>query len=289
MMAYLRLLRVKQYIKNLLVFFPLFFALKINDLQLLKQTSIAFFAFCFAASSIYILNDIRDLDNDRAHPQKKTRPLASGKISIKSALFLSLFMLFAALLLSLFGGIKLLIIIGVYIIINVGYSFGLKNLSLIDIFIISAGFLMRLVAGTHYGGIVGVNPSHWIIIMTFLMSLFLAFAKRRDDLVLAEKGVDVRKSIHGYSIEFVNHAMSVMSAVLIVSYLLYTLDPNVQSHFQTKNLYFTAFFVILGIFRYMQLTFVYNRSGSPTDIVYKERFLQITIIGWLASFLVLVY
>ncbi|MGI6393934.1 MAG: decaprenyl-phosphate phosphoribosyltransferase [bacterium] len=288
-MAYLRLLRVKQYIKNLLVFFPLFFALKINDLQLLKQTSIAFFAFCFAASSIYILNDIRDLDNDRAHPQKKTRPLASGKISIKSALFLSLFMLFAALLLSLFGGIKLLIIIGVYIIINVGYSFGLKNLSLIDIFIISAGFLMRLVAGTHYGGIVGVNPSHWIIIMTFLMSLFLAFAKRRDDLVLAEKGVDVRKSIHGYSIEFVNHAMSVMSAVLIVSYLLYTLDPNVQSHFQTKNLYFTAFFVILGIFRYMQLTFVYNRSGSPTDIVYKERFLQITIIGWLASFLVLVY
>jgi len=172
---------------------------------------------------------------------------------------------------------------------NIGYSFGLKNVPLIDIFIVSSGFLMRLLAGTHFGGVEGINPSHWIIIMTFLLSLFLAFAKRRDDLVLAEKGVEVRKSISGYSIEFINNAMSVMSAVLIVSYLLYTLDTKVQNHFQTDYLYATTLFVILGVFRYMQITFVFKKSGNPTDILYKDRFLQLTIFGWIVMFLYFAY
>ena len=288
-MAFVKLLRPHQYIKNLLVFFPLFFALKINNIALLKQSMIAFAAFCFAASTIYIINDIRDIEKDRAHPEKKSRPLASGKVSIKSAVILSVILFLAAVAVSYFGGMNLFFIIGFYILMNIGYSFGLKNVSLIDIFIVSSGFLMRLLAGTHFGGIEGINPSHWIIIMTFLMSLFLAFAKRRDDLVLAQKGVEVRKSISGYTIEFINNAMSVMSAVLIVSYLLYTLDAKVQSHFQTDYLYATALFVILGVFRYMQLTFVFHKSGSPTDIVYKDRFLQLTILGWLLMFLYFAY
>lgn len=288
-MAFIKLLRPHQYIKNLLVFFPLFFALKINDLMLFKQTLIAFVAFCFAASSIYIINDIRDIKKDSAHPEKKNRPLASGKVSIKNAMILSAALFIAAIATSYMGGWNLFLIISFYILMNIGYSFGLKNVPLLDIFIISAGFLMRLVAGTHFGGISGINPSHWIIIMTFLMSLFIAFAKRRDDLILAEKGVEVRKSISGYNIEFVNNAMSVMSAVLIVSYLLYTLDANVQSHFGTNNLYTTTLFVILGVFRYMQLTFVFQKSGSPTEIVYKDRFLQLTILGWLLMFLYFAY
>ena len=179
-MAFVKLLRPHQYIKNLLVFFPLFFALKINNIALLKQSMIAFAAFCFAASTIYIINDIRDIEKDRAHPEKKSRPLASGKVSIKSAVILSVILFLAAVAVSYFGGMNLFFIIGFYILMNIGYSFGLKNVSLIDIFIVSSGFLMRLLAGTHFGGIEGINPSHWIIIMTFLMSLFLAFAKRRD-------------------------------------------------------------------------------------------------------------
>lgn len=289
MINFLNLLRPHQYIKNLLVFFPIFFALKITNVSLLSSAFIAFLSFCFAASAIYIVNDIRDIEKDRVHPKKKFRPLASGKISKKNAIMFSILFSIFAVTISLKTGIGLTIIISTYLIMNLLYSFGLKNVALLDIFIISAGFLMRLLAGTQYAGIIGIIPSHWIIIMTFLLSLFLAFAKRRDDLVLAEKGVEVRKSIEGYSIEFVNNAMSVMSAVLIVSYLLYTLDVNVQNHFKTQNLYATTLFVILGVFRYMQLTLVYQKSGSPTDIVYKDKFLQITIFGWLATFLYFAY
>ena len=289
MSSFFKLIRPKQYVKNLLVFFPLFFALRISDISLLKNALIAFAAFCFAASSIYILNDIRDIKSDAAHPVKKKRPLASGQISIKTAVLMSILLVFISLAVSISGSLRLTMIIGVYLFINILYSFGFKNVPLVDIFMISAGFLMRLVAGTEYGGVSGILPSHWIIIMTFLLSLFLAFAKRRDDLVLAEKGVEVRKSIEGYSIEFINASMSVMSAVLIVSYLLYTLDPAVQSHFGTKNLYMTSFFVILGVFRYMQITLVFKKSGSPTDVVYKDRFLQVTIFFWVLLFLIFAY
>lgn len=289
MSSFFKLIRPKQYVKNLLVFFPVFFALRISDPALLKSVFIAFAAFCLSASSIYILNDIRDVKSDAAHPVKKNRPIASGKIKIRTAAVLSLFLAFSGLTLSISSSFSLAMIILSYLFINVLYSFGFKNIPLVDIFMISAGFLMRLMAGTEYGGVQGILPSHWIIIMTFLLSLFLAFAKRRDDLVLAEKGVEVRKSIEGYSIEFVNASMSVMSAVLIVSYLLYTLDPAVQSHFGTKNLYMTSFFVILGIFRYMQITLVFKKSGSPTDVVYKDRFLQITIFFWVLLFLIFAY
>ncbi|HNW83569.1 MAG TPA: decaprenyl-phosphate phosphoribosyltransferase [bacterium] len=287
--SFLKLIRPKQYVKNLLVFFPLFFALKINDLELLKSAMFAFTAFCFAASSIYIINDIRDVKNDAAHPVKKSRPIASGKIKIKTAIILSAIFMIISFTVSVLSSKNLALIIGIYLFINLLYSFGLKNVPLIDIFIVSSGFLMRLIAGTEYGGVNGILPSHWIIIMTFLLSLFLAFAKRRDDLVLAEKGIEVRKSIEGYSIEFINASMSVMSAVLIVSYLLYTLDPGVKGHFGTESLYMTTFFVILGIFRYMQLTLVFQKSGSPTDIVYKDRFLQLTILFWVLLFLIFAY
>lgn len=289
MTSFFKLIRPKQYVKNLLVFFPLFFALKINDIELLKAAMFAFAAFCFAASSIYIVNDIRDIKSDSAHPVKKNRPIASGKIKIKTAVILSAIFMVISISLSFLSSKNLVLIIGTYLFINLLYSFGLKNIPLIDIFIISAGFLMRLIAGTEYGGVSGILPSHWIIIMTFLLSLFIAFAKRRDDLVLAEKGVEVRKSIEGYSIEFINASMSVMSAVLIVAYLLYTLDPGVKEHFGTQNLYMTTFFVILGIFRYMQLALVFHKSGSPTDIVYKDRFLQLTILFWVLLFLIFAY
>lgn len=289
MTSFFRLIRPKQYVKNLLVFFPLFFALKINNIQLLQQASFAFISFCFAASSIYIVNDIRDIEKDKAHPEKKNRPIAAGKIKIKTAIVFSMIFILIALFISFYSSKNMGFIILSYLFINFLYSFGMKNIPLIDIFIISTGFLMRLLAGTEYGAVEGILPSHWIIIMTFLLSLFLAFAKRRDDLVLAEKGVEVRKSIEGYSIEFINASMSVMSAVLIVSYLLYTLDPEVKEHFKTSNLYVTAVFVILGIFRYMQITLVFKNSGSPTDIVYKDRFLQVTILGWISLFLFFAY
>jgi len=289
MPAFIKLLRPHQYVKNLFVFFPLFFALKITDVYLLKEAALAFVAFCFAASTIYIINDIRDIEKDKAHPKKKKRPLASGKVSVMTAISIAAILFFFSILISIISGTNLLMIISIYIVMNFFYSFGLKNIPLIDIFIIATGFLLRLLAGTEFGAVEGINPSHWIMVMTFLLSLFIAFAKRRDDLILAEKGVSVRKSIEGYSLDFINSAMSVMSGVLIVSYLLYTIDPGVVKNFNNEYLYVTTVFVILGIFRYMQISLVYKKSGSPTEILYKDRFLQLTIAGWAVLFLLLVY
>ena len=289
MKAFLKMIRPHQYIKNLLVFFPLFFAKKITDVMLLQSAAMAFISFCFAASTIYIFNDIRDIEKDKVHPKKKFRPIASGAVSVKAAIITDIIFLAVALAIAFLTGTRMGIIILVYLGINLFYSLGMKNIAILDIFAVSTGFLLRLLSGTEYGAVAGILPSHWIIIMTFLLSLFLAIAKRRDDLVLAESGLDVRKSISGYSLEFINGVMSIMSAVIIVSYLLYTLDPAVQAHYGSKNVYATTFFVILGLLRYMQITFVEKKSGSPTDIVYKDRFLQISILAWIVSFLFFAY
>ena len=289
MKAFIKMIRPHQYIKNMLVFFPLFFAKKITDVTLLQSAAMAFIAFCFAASTIYIFNDIRDVEKDKVHPKKKHRPIASGKISLKTAVITDIVFLVIALAFAFFTGLRMGCIIVIYLLINLFYSLGMKNIAILDIFAVSTGFLLRLLSGTEYGAVAGILPSHWIIIMTFLLSLFLAIAKRRDDLVLAESGLDVRKSISGYSLEFINGVMSIMSAVIIVSYLLYTLDPAVQAHYGSKNVYATTFFVLLGLFRYMQITFVEKKSGSPTEIVYKDRFLQISILAWILSFLFFVY
>ena len=289
MKAFIKMIRPHQYIKNMLVFFPLFFAKKITDVTLLQSAAMAFIAFCFAASTIYIFNDIRDVEKDKVHPKKKHRPIASGKISIKTAVITDIVFLVIALAFAFFTGLRMGCIIVIYLLINLFYSLGMKNIAILDIFAVSTGFLLRLLSGTEYGAVAGILPSHWIIIMTFLLSLFLAIAKRRDDLVLVESGLDVRKSISGYSLEFINGVMSIMSAVIIVSYLLYTLDPAVQAHYGSKNVYATTFFVLLGLLRYMQITFVEKKSGSPTEIVYKDRFLQITLIAWAVSFWLFAY
>jgi 4-hydroxybenzoate polyprenyltransferase len=161
----------------------------------------------------------------------------------------------------------------------------LKHISIIDIFIISTGFVLRLYAGSVSSDI---YLSHWIIIMTFLLALFLAIAKRRDDVLLSNQGKETRKNIDGYNLEFVNASMVLMSAVIIVSYILYSVSNEVIQKLDTQYLYLTTFFVILGILRYMQITFVEEKSASPTKIVIKDLFLKLTIVAWLISFIVVV-
>jgi 4-hydroxybenzoate polyprenyltransferase len=165
---------------------------------------------------------------------------------------------------------------------NLLYSFGLKHIPILDINIIAIGFVLRLLMGSAAGGD-ALPLSMWIVLITFLLALFLALAKRRDDVLLAEEGKKVRKSIDGYNLEFINGAMMIMASVTIVFYISYTITEGV-TRFQTDKLYFTVFFVILGIMRYMQITFVEKKSGSPTKILLRDIFLQITILGWLVSF-----
>lgn len=280
------LLRPKQYIKNIFVFAPLFFSLTFNDPEKILSSFYAFLVFCIAASGIYILNDIFDLEEDKLHPEKKYRPLASEQITQKTAYFLMSFLLISSLTLSFFINIDLLVILSIYIFNNVLYSLKLKHISVLDIVLIALGFLLRVLAG---GAVTSIPISMWLIIMTFLLALFLGIAKRREDVILGGKGLKTRKNIDGYNLEFINASMVLMAGVIIVSYILYTVSPEVQEKFKTHNLFYSSFFVVVGILRYMQITFVEENSGNPTNLLYKDKFLQAVIVLWILSFLIAVF
>ena len=285
--TYLHLLRFHQYLKNGFIWLPLFFGYKLHDPDSIINTIYAFGSFCFAASAVYVFNDLTDISEDRKHPAKKYRPLASGLISRIEAVVIMIVMLTPALLIPLnFLPDTVFIIICGYIIINIAYSSALKHRAIIDVVCIAIGFVLRIFAG---GIASDVKLSPWIVIMTFLLALFLALAKRRDDLILSGNGQNVRKSLDGYNLEFVSLSMVVMASVIIVAYILYTVSPEVVEKHGTNYLYLTGFWVIIGIMRYMQITFVEQRSGSPTMVLLKDYVLQAIVILWLLNYFLLLY
>ncbi len=280
-------MRPHQYIKNLFIFLPLFFALKITDSGLLFNTFIAFIAFSLTASAIYTLNDYHDIEEDKQHPKKKNRPLASGAISksqaiiIMAVLFVSGFTLMASLSLKAVG------ILAAYVLMNIAYSFYLKHVAILDVVIIAIGFVLRLFIGS---AVTDIPLSMWIVLMTFLLALFMALAKRRDDmLIYLDTGKKMRKVIDGYNLQFLDTAMSIMASVVIVAYVIYTSSAEVIARVHSEYLYLTGIFVILGVMRYLQVALVLKDSGSPTKIVLKDRFMQLTLIGWVLSFAWILY
>jgi len=278
------LLRPEHYVKNLFIFAPLFFSFKFNIINI-SNSLLAFFLFSLVASSAYVFNDLMDIDEDRNHPIKKLRPLADEKISFTSAKILIFSLAAIPLLIAATINMNLFFVLFLYLALNFMYSLKLKHITIIDISIIAAGFILRLFAGSFS---INEDLSMWIIIMTFLLALFLALAKRRDDVLLAISGTKTRKNIDGYNLEFINSAMVLMSGIIVVAYILFTTSAETINKFHTEYLYVTSFFVILGILRYMQITFVEKDSGNPTYILYKDRFLQTIIISWLISFYLMV-
>jgi len=283
----LKLIRPHQYIKNLFIFMPLFFVGQFDNTELLLNAAIAFVAYSLTASAIYTFNDYHDIEEDRQHPKKKDRPLASGAISkshafiIMSVLFVAGFTLMASLSLKAVG------LLAGYVVMNIAYSFHLKHVSIIDVSIIAIGFVLRLFIGS---AVTNIPLSMWIVIMTFLLALFIALAKRRDDvLIYLDTGKKMRKVNDGYNIQFLDTAMAIMASVVIVAYTIYTTSPEVVARIDSEYLYLTAFFVILGIMRYLQVAFVLKDSGSPTKIVLKDRFMQFTLIGWVLTFAWILY
>lgn len=279
----IKLLRPHQYIKNLFVFAPLFFSFQFVSADILN-TIIAFVLFSILSSSIYVLNDLMDIEEDKRHPTKRFRPLASGKVSRNTANVLIVLLSSVSLVTSFVLNTNLFVVLMIYFVLNIAYSLKLKHITIVDIFIIATGFVLRLFAGA---SAIDNRLSMWIIIITFLLALFLAVAKRRDDVLLASKGKETRKNIDGYNLEFVNAVMVFMAGVIVVAYILYTVSNEVIARVGSRYLFLTTFFVILGIMRYMQITFVENNSGSPTKLVLKDRFLQVTIILWLISFFII--
>ena len=254
---------------------------------MLTNAYIAFMAFSLSASAIYTLNDYHDIQEDKQHPKKKNRPLASGAISKPQATVIMIILASAGFSLMATLSLNAVMILASYVVINIAYSFYLKHIAILDVTIIAIGFVLRLFVGS---AVTGIQLSMWIVIMTFLLALFIALAKRRDDvLIFLETGKKMRKVIDGYNLQFLDTAMAIMAAVVIVAYTIYTTSVEVTERFHSQYLYLTALFVILGIMRYLQIAFVHLDSGSPTKIVFKDRFMQAIIFSWIISFTWILY
>lgn len=287
MKHFVTLLRPKQYIKNIFIFLPLFFMGQVTDIDLLVKASLAFVAFSLSASAVYIFNDYEDIKDDRKHPKKKYRPLAAGKISKNTALLLMIILFVIGFTLMAVISLKALVILSIYVILNILYSLKLKRIAVLDVTIIAIGFVSRLFVGSFA---YEIQLTIWIVIMTFLLALFMALAKRRDDiLIFLKSGRKMRKSIDGYNMQLVDGSMMVMSAVVIVAYLLYTTSQEIIEKFQSENLYLTTLFVIFGLMRYLQITLVEKNSGSPTEIILKDTVMQINLVLWISSFVWIIY
>jgi decaprenyl-phosphate phosphoribosyltransferase len=281
------LFRPQQYVKNLFIFLPLFFSIKIMYVPLLANTAIAFVAFSLAASAIYVFNDYIDIEDDRRHPKKKYRPLATGAISKSQAIIIMslLFILGTALIASVSP--TAMVIVLAYVSMNIAYSLYLKHIAVLDVTIIAIGFVLRLFIGS---SVTDIPLSMWIVIMTFLLALFMALAKRRDDiLIYLNTGKKIRKVTDGYNLQFLDIAMAIMASVVIVVYIIFTTSPEVVARVNSQYLYLTSLFVILGIMRYLQVTFVFQDSGSPTKIVLKDRFIQMTLLSWILTYSWMIY
>ena len=284
---YITLLRVKHWVKNLFLFIPLFFAGDLFDLNKILQTAFGFIAFSLVASSTYILNDYRDIEADRTHPEKSNRPLASGTITKRKAILILLICAITGLALAYVLNTKFLFIVCIYFAMNLLYSFGLKYISILNMMMISIGFVLRVMAG---GAVTGIHVTPWLTMMVFLLALFMVIARWRDEILLAIRtNKEVRKPTRYYNLDFISTCLVLISAVTIVAYIMYTISLETVNKFHAPRLYYTSLFVITGIFRYLQLTFIQNNTEAHTDILYRDKFIQITILLWIASFYFIIY
>ena len=285
--SYIQLLRPQQWIKNLFVVAPLFFSGRFADGNALMAVALAFVAFCLMSSAIYCVNDVADFRNDAKHEKKRRRPVASGAVSRTSAIVVAVALAAASLGIAIAVNAKLLTVLGIYLILNLLYSLGLKRIAVLDVLIVASGFVLRLFAG---GVATDVVLSKWIVISTFLLALFLAFAKRRDDVLrMNETGEAPRKNTIRYNLTFINEAITITAGVTLVCYIMYTVSPEVVQNFHTDYLYLTSIFVLVGLLRYIQIAVVDKKSGDPTKVILRDTFTQLVVLAWGLAFLVIIY
>lgn len=284
--TYIKLIRTHQWVKNFFIFAPILFSFSFSNIEAITDAFYAFMGFSLIASSIYIINDWKDIELDRQHPTKKDRPLASRTVGINSAFILCILLVIIGFSIYLFTLKNYIatILLGFYFLLNICYCFKLKQLSIIDVTTVAIGFVIRLFIGSI---VTGIELSHWIIILTFLLALLLVIGKRRNDVVIfTETGQELRKSITGYNLEFLNTMIITIVTIIIFSYIMYTISSEVIIR-NGEFMYITSLFVILGLFRYLQAIFVEKKGDSPTKLVLKDRFLQINILCWTVSFILI--
>ncbi len=281
-----RAIRPLEWIKNVFVLAPLFFSGQGKDIDKLLEVSLVFLAFCCVASAIYLFNDIHDRELDRLHPRKRDRPIASGELSVGLATVMATVLACTGLLFVAFHP-PVLLLLSSYLLINVSYTLWLKHVVILDIFCIAAGFVLRVFAG---GAAIDVPPSSWLILATFLLSLFLALAKRRHEILVSEESSNAHRPVlEQYNLKLVDELISVVTPVTLITYLLYTLDPSTISRFNAKLLYLTSVFVVFGIFRYLYLIHRMSLGGAPAELLTRDMPLFLAILCWVVSFVLIVY
>ena len=291
MKMYFELLRIKSWVKNGFLFLPLVFALKLLEQDLFISVVIAFFSFSFCSSFIYIINDVLDAKADALHPRKKNRPIPSGKISSRLALMIGVGCLAISfgLVFSFAISVFFSYIILCYLFLNIAYVLVLKNIHLIELFVVAINFVLRVLAGCF---VINVAPSNWILVVTFFLSLLLVLVKRRAELVvLGTNAAAHRKVLKYYSEGFLDKLILIAATITITAYILYSIDPKVTFLLKTNSLIYTSVFVVIGVFRFVQLSEgkEFEGEGDPTTLLFKDRFTQLILLTWLISLFLLLY
>lgn len=269
--SFLKLARPHHWIKNVLIFAPLIFGGNILDYQALLLGGRLFINFCLLASSIYIINDLIDKNQDKLHPQKCFRPIASGRISILESILLAIIILMVTFTLSFSFSPNVRIILGAYLVANMLYSLWLKHIVIMDIFLVASMYLLRIFAG---GALWNIPISHWLILCTFFLSLFLVIAKRRSEFCAMGSEATTRKVIQCYNKNFLDHILTITTTAALVTYSLYVISID------KPYLLYSLFLVVFGLFRYLYLIYRYNVGQSPELVLFKDAWMILSVIAW---------
>jgi 4-hydroxybenzoate polyprenyltransferase len=284
----IKLIRVKQWIKNFFVFGPIIFSRHLFDLYYLRSAFIAFLAFCLISSAVYVINDIVDRKTDSLHPEKKNRPIASGKISVGFGFVIFGLLIICAVYLNSYLGKMFWLALVAYFVLNVFYSFWFKHIVLLDVFSLAGGFMLRVMAGA---AAISVIASPWLIICTLFVSLFLGFAKRRSEIVTMnnDKGGTTRKVLDDYDLPFLDIMLMITASGMAISYSLYTVSERTIKELSTENLIYSTVFVLYGIFRYLYLLLKKNLGEDTAQVLLKDLPMLINIFLWVITCIVILY
>lgn len=286
LLSIIKTMRLKQWTKNVFVFAALIFDRQLMQVVSLQRTVAAFILFCMVSSAVYFINDIVDIEADQNHPVKKFRPIPSGNLPIPIAIVVAILLLLISLPAAYFLSPFFAGICGFYLVMNLAYSKWLKHVPLLDVFIIAAGFVLRVAAGVAVIRVERFSP--WLYIVMTLLSLFLGFGKRRAELTLLAGGAQShRKVLEGYSIPLLDQLITIVTSTTIIGYSLYTFSaPNLPAN---HTMMLTIPFVMYAIFRYMYLIQIKNSGGSPEEVLLKDRPFQVSIVLWGLAVLIIFY
>ena len=284
---YIRAIRPRQWTKNLILFAGIIFAQRFFEVDAVLRTFLAFVDFCLLSSSIYLINDLKDVESDRLHPIKKFRPVANGNIGIKSAWTYAAILSLTALGLAYFLGYHFFLAASLYYVMMVLYSFFLKHLVILDIMVIAGGFVIRAIAGALA---VDVTISSWLLVCATLLALFLVLSKRRHEVILlGEDAKGHRKILEEYGAKFLDQMISVVTAATLMSYILYTMDPVTIEKFDTSKLILTTPFVLYGIFRYLYLVYQKNMGGRPEEVLLNDLPIIGAVVLYVITAVIIIY